>query len=307
MTSDFLSPFVELQDDFCSIRAPGPCVAPKLRPAGLQRRHSHCPVTLPSSRMNGEEPEPWGPGLVQQQMDRSVSMIEGPPLPPPPGLTRRSPASELAPELLCEGPSSPLLSPRYKTELCRSFQESGACMYGAKCQFAHGPQELRGLRRHPKYKTEPCRTFHTIGFCPYGARCHFIHNADELRSGARRPGAPQLRHSIRSPDSLYTSPLLPEPGALKHFSCPLSTLVGSQDDLALHFSAVTEQGPGALWRCSSQDSVSDCVSEEGYGSCGSRSQSPCGPQRRPLFSRMSPGEKTPGEAGPADMAPENQD
>ncbi|XP_061924641.1 mRNA decay activator protein ZFP36-like [Entelurus aequoreus] len=70
-------------------------------------------------------------------------------------------------------------SSRYKTELCRSFTESGTCKYGGKCQFAHGPDELRDLSRHPKYKTEPCRTFHTIGFCPYGIRCHFVHNNEE--------------------------------------------------------------------------------------------------------------------------------
>ncbi|KAM9318993.1 mRNA decay activator protein ZFP36L1 [Pholidichthys leucotaenia] len=70
-------------------------------------------------------------------------------------------------------------SSRYKTELCRSFTENGLCKYGGKCQFAHGPEELRDLNRHPKYKTEPCRTFHTIGFCPYGIRCHFIHNSEE--------------------------------------------------------------------------------------------------------------------------------
>lgn len=71
---------------------------------------------------------------------------------------------------------------RYKTELCRPFEESGSCKYGDKCQFAHGAHELRNLVRHPKYKTELCRTFHTIGFCPYGPRCHFIHNADEART-----------------------------------------------------------------------------------------------------------------------------
>uniref|UniRef100_A0A8C5FCH6 mRNA decay activator protein ZFP36 n=1 Tax=Gadus morhua TaxID=8049 RepID=A0A8C5FCH6_GADMO len=60
---------------------------------------------------------------------------------------------------------SQINSTRYKTELCRPFEENG----------------LRSLSRHPKYKTEPCRTFHTIGFCPYGPRCHFIHNADERR------------------------------------------------------------------------------------------------------------------------------
>jgi len=78
-------------------------------------------------------------------------------------------------------PGSQINSTRYKTELCRPFEENGACKYGEKCQFAHGYHELRSLSRHPKYKTEPCRTFHTIGFCPYGPRCHFIHNADERR------------------------------------------------------------------------------------------------------------------------------
>ncbi len=65
---------------------------------------------------------------------------------------------------------------RYKTELCRSFQENGTCKYGEKCQFAHGVHELRNMNRHPKYKTELCRTFHTYGYCPYGPRCHFVHD-----------------------------------------------------------------------------------------------------------------------------------
>lgn len=69
-------------------------------------------------------------------------------------------------------------SSRYKTELCRPFEESGSCKYGDKCQFAHGMHELRNLARHPKYKTELCRTFHTNGLCPYGPRCHFIHGDD---------------------------------------------------------------------------------------------------------------------------------
>ncbi|XP_007255856.3 mRNA decay activator protein ZFP36L2-B [Astyanax mexicanus] len=86
--------------------------------------------------------------------------------------------------------ASQINSTRYKTELCRPFEENGACKYGEKCQFAHGYHELRSLSRHPKYKTEPCRTFHTIGFCPYGPRCHFIHNADE-----RRPAPASHSHS----------------------------------------------------------------------------------------------------------------
>jgi hypothetical protein len=64
----------------------------------------------------------------------------------------------------------------YKTELCRSWTETGSCRYGNKCQFAHGKDELRNIMRHPKYKTEICKTFHTQGTCPYGTRCRFIHN-----------------------------------------------------------------------------------------------------------------------------------
>ncbi|PFH49198.1 hypothetical protein AMATHDRAFT_5090 [Amanita thiersii Skay4041] len=63
----------------------------------------------------------------------------------------------------------------YKTELCRSWEEKGSCRYGAKCQFAHGEEELRKVARHPKYKTEICRTFWVSGSCPYGKRCCFIH------------------------------------------------------------------------------------------------------------------------------------
>jgi len=68
----------------------------------------------------------------------------------------------------------------YKTELCRSFEETGTCRYGSKCQFAHGRSELRPVLRHPKYKTEVCKTFHTIGTCPYGRRCRFIHISPDI-------------------------------------------------------------------------------------------------------------------------------
>ena len=64
---------------------------------------------------------------------------------------------------------------RYKTELCRSYAETGRCRYGLKCQFAHGADELRPLARHPRYRTELCHSFHVTGFCPYGSRCNFIH------------------------------------------------------------------------------------------------------------------------------------
>nr|XP_044993628.1 mRNA decay activator protein ZFP36L2 [Jaculus jaculus] len=152
------------------------------------------------------------------------------------------------------GGGSQINSTRYKTELCRPFEESGTCKYGEKCQFAHGFHELRSLTRHPKYKTELCRTFHTIGFCPYGPRCHFIHNADERRpapppsssssgaaavagdlrafaaGGARdalhlgfaREPRPKLHHSLSFsgfPSGHHHAP--PPPGALESSSSPL--------------------------------------------------------------------------------------
>lgn len=79
----------------------------------------------------------------------------------------------------CSSPSSSSGSSRYKTELCRPYEENGSCKYGEKCQFAHGRQELRTVARHPKYKTDLCKTYHTTGLCPYGPRCHFIHNDEE--------------------------------------------------------------------------------------------------------------------------------
>lgn len=67
----------------------------------------------------------------------------------------------------------------YKTEICRSYAESGGfCKYGSKCQFAHGDEELRPVRRHPRYKTKLCRNFVTTGSCPYDSRCRFIHASD---------------------------------------------------------------------------------------------------------------------------------
>jgi butyrate response factor 1 len=84
---------------------------------------------------------------------------------------------------------------RYKTELCRPFDENGSCRYGEKCQFAHGRHELRVVRRHPKYKTDLCRTYHTTGLCPYGPRCHFVHNEDERRRAVQAAAAAGVEKS----------------------------------------------------------------------------------------------------------------
>ncbi|KAM5146442.1 uncharacterized protein ACMZJ9_013652 [Mantella aurantiaca] len=200
MPSNLLSPFPELDTDlpkdFATLFSG---VSLKSDAEEQPSTHASCPVNLNENTKSKEVStdssawplqNPWSreselPSssnplrLIPFQADRSVSMIEE---------SKKSPPSAAA----------KASSSRYKTELCRTFHESGSCKYGAKCQFAHGTAELRGLNRHPKYKTELCRTYHTIGFCPYGSRCHFIHNAEEQRfsSGGKGQRPPLLRHSV---------------------------------------------------------------------------------------------------------------
>jgi len=94
---------------------------------------------------------------------------------------------------------------RYKTELCRSFAETGICRYGTKCQFAHGRDELRPVMRHPKYKTETCKTFHSVGSCPYGSRCRFIHSRDPDFASINNSLLNSSSNSISNPNSAGSS------------------------------------------------------------------------------------------------------
>ncbi|XP_023279522.1 mRNA decay activator protein ZFP36L1-like [Seriola lalandi dorsalis] len=221
------------------------------------------------------------------------------------------------------GASSQVNLSRYKTELCRPFEEYGTCKYSDKCQFAHGMHELRSLSRHPKYKTELCRTFHTIGFCPYGPRCHFIHNAEERCgpppiSGFNKMDRPRLQHSFSfagfptcggprdSPTSVTPPPVFSNEDLMEwqnnlfiyssqeHASLFGPSLgpppVSEPQDLALpstatpcFFQPASESPP------SPPDSLSD---QEGYqSSMGSQSgsESPLldASRRLPIFSRLS--------------------
>ena len=69
---------------------------------------------------------------------------------------------------------------KYKTELCKNFEETGRCKFGKKCKFAHGKEEMKvkayvGLQ----YKTKPCEKFYNLGFCPYGNRCLYLHDCSQ--------------------------------------------------------------------------------------------------------------------------------
>ncbi len=68
------------------------------------------------------------------------------------------------------------MNPRYKTEICRNFKERSKCVYGDKCQFAHGRKELRDVVRNSKYKTKLCQKYWLVGYCAYGPRCNFLHD-----------------------------------------------------------------------------------------------------------------------------------
>lgn len=93
------------------------------------------------------------------------------------------------PKIEEQASESPSKSPQklqaslYKTERCRSWQSTGNCKYGNKCQFAHGDDELRPVMRHPKYKTQVCKTYSRDKVCPYGTRCRFIHPGESSDPG----------------------------------------------------------------------------------------------------------------------------
>ncbi|XP_017294586.1 mRNA decay activator protein ZFP36 [Kryptolebias marmoratus] len=188
--------------------------------------------SLPSPQL-GNSPQ-WGKTCFLSQ--RSVSMVETSGAPgaclgwsgtekTSPGETSPSVFNASSSSSSSSSVSSSSSSSRYKTELCRSFTENGLCKYGGKCQFAHGPEELRDLSRHPKYKTEPCRTFHTIGFCPYGIRCHFIHNSEEEKKHSFPRSASSFNIPPQLPSRSHRPPLVRQSFSFAGFpSVPHSSL-----------------------------------------------------------------------------------
>lgn len=181
---------------------------------------------------------------------------------------------------------------RYKTELCRSFQENGTCKYGEKCQFAHGHHELRSMMRHPKYKSELCRTFHAQGYCPYGPRCHFVHEIKPDTVQSRSASNPALQdmtasrwintkisnnawsscHYNSAPGSKSVSPKSDDSGLLMcALSGSSSSLFSCTDNFNVWDNMVSDKTSG---RTSSSSSSSRSSTHEIISPTSSRSLSP---------------------------------
>ena len=134
----------------------------------------------------GSPPLSAGLGDSLSRLDRECPVGWGRPGSGGPSSQASSPRSPISPASPQINNGSGQQSSRYKTEMCRPFQEHGTCKYGDKCQFAHGMNEVRNVNRHPKYKTDLCRTYHSVGFCPYGPRCHFVHALEEVQKSPER-------------------------------------------------------------------------------------------------------------------------
>ena len=81
--------------------------------------------------------------------------------------------------------------------MCKHYNTPQGCSYGDKCQFAHGPQELRAfngqitqdntmeMTKNQKsminYKIVKCKNWEKDGTCKYGNHCTFAHGDTDLR------------------------------------------------------------------------------------------------------------------------------
>ena len=81
--------------------------------------------------------------------------------------------------------------------MCKHYNTPQGCSYGDKCQFAHGPQELRvfngPMTQDPtmemtksqksmiNYKIVKCKNWEKDGTCKYGHHCTFAHGDNDLR------------------------------------------------------------------------------------------------------------------------------
>lgn len=84
-------------------------------------------------------------------------------------------------------------------------------MIGARCKFAHAPNELRYVPQEEKlrfglitwqtylsHRTQPCQNLISIGECPYGNKCCFRHDlaANEVYNPTKQSEEERLRQLL---------------------------------------------------------------------------------------------------------------
>mmetsp|Transcript_6478 Transcript_6478/g.11492 ORF Transcript_6478/g.11492 Transcript_6478/m.11492 type:complete len:853 (-) Transcript_6478:202-2760(-) len=80
----------------------------------------------------------------------------------------------------------PFRSAKVKTELCRFFNTPKGCVFGDKCNYAHGENELKfnklldleaaGLVDVEIFRCHVCSTWVATGACPFDQRCTRLHD-----------------------------------------------------------------------------------------------------------------------------------
>jgi len=129
-----------------------------------------------------------------------------------------------------------MVNPKYKTMMCRHYEQTGTCQLGAKCHFAHGKEELRkitdplptnvvadqkpmssmgggqgysggstmGSNPTPSnYKTIKCKYFEQ-GYCKYNQSCSFAHGDTDIRAPTDNSSMPSMPYSMPSMTSMST-------------------------------------------------------------------------------------------------------
>ncbi len=100
---------------------------------------------------------------------------------------------------------------KFKTELCKNWENSGFCPYGIKCRFAHGKDEVqvKEIEADPNYRAKDCLNFFKFGFCNYGRRCCFRH--DERRIPQQQILLDtQILLKLRNPNDKIRMPIFEE-------------------------------------------------------------------------------------------------
>ena len=107
--------------------------------------------------------------------------------------------------------------------MCKHYNTPQGCSYGDKCQFAHGPEDLRGPgqmgmgdqnqqknQKNPlNYKIVKCKNFEKDGTCKYGSHCTFAHGDADLRSKADNYTNLQPNVNMMEPNKVYNDQMMP--------------------------------------------------------------------------------------------------